>query len=133
MPPLFDGVRTELTLVPCTQNLRSLRPGVTTAQLLVVNEFEQRLSTSTRVECLFRSYLSAIDTPQADRSIFSVGVAGTLAGQTRIRGVDGGLLGVLTEVAEEQTLIPGIPAGKTASQLGMQGERELADRITLPR
>ncbi len=109
----FDGaaagsgfVSTELTLVPCSENLVDGLPSLTvTAQLLVNNEFEQRFSTSTRVNCYQNIRLSDIDTrpgPEGDQaSIFSVGVQGTLGGNTRIQGVQGsengngyGLLGL---------------------------------------
>jgi hypothetical protein len=86
----------ELTLVPCTEDFLTQRTDATTAQFLVYNEFEQRFSTSRQVRCLFDSPLSEIDTSQSDRSIFNVSVAGTIAGQTRIRGVGGGLVGAAT-------------------------------------
>ena len=76
-----------------------------TAQMLIYNEFEQRFSTNSRVQCYQATRLSDIDTqpgPSGDAfSIFNVGVQGTITGQTRIRGVRGpdgelgyGLLGV---------------------------------------
>lgn len=85
--------RTELTLVPCSQDFLSQAIDPVTAQFLVFNEFEQRFSTSRQVRCLLDSQLSLIDTSQPNRSIFSATVAGTIAGQTRITGVNGGLLG----------------------------------------
>jgi hypothetical protein len=90
---------TDLTLVPCGNNFLTQTPGQVTAQFLVFNEFEQRFSTSTNVNCFYESEISNIDTPDSGRSIFSFNVAGTLAGQTIIRGVGSsstgnGLLGV---------------------------------------
>ena len=43
----------DLTLVPCTEDFKNQRPELskTTAQFLVFNEFEQRLSTSIPIEC----------------------------------------------------------------------------------
>jgi len=68
-------------------------PGVTTAQYLVFNEFEQRFSTSTKVDCYLETPLSDIDTrpgPEGDPfSIFNVGVQGTLTGMSRLRSVAG--------------------------------------------
>ena len=100
---LFDGAEdpisesytasSELTLVPCTEDFVAQSTPPVTAQFLVYNEFEQRFSTSRTVRCLLDSELSRIDTSQPDRSIFNASVAGTVAGQTRIRGVGGGLLG----------------------------------------
>jgi hypothetical protein len=77
---------TELTLIPCGNNFANIEPGRVVAQMLVFNEFEQRFSTSAVVDCLYNKRISNIDTPNSNRSIFSAGVSGTLAGQTRIQG-----------------------------------------------
>jgi hypothetical protein len=47
------------------------------------------MSTATRIQCYRDSLLSNIDTKVGGEagSVFNVGVQGTLAGQTRIRGV----------------------------------------------
>ncbi len=100
---------TELTLVPCTQDFRGQSTPPVTAQFLVYNEFEQRLSTSRRVECLLDTPISRIDTSQPTNSIFSVNVGGTITGQARIRGVGGGLagvavLGMATDFTDASTL-----------------------------
>jgi len=110
-PEIGGIVKTDLTLVPCSENLGD--PDVSAnfevvAQMLIYNEFEQRFSSSARVECYRATTLADIDTfpgPSGDTfSIFSVGVQGTITGQTRIRGVQGadgnlgyGLLGVACE------------------------------------
>jgi hypothetical protein len=96
---LFPTISTDLTLVPCGNDFLRQTPGRVTAQFLVFNEFEQRFSTSRTVDCFFESPISNIDTPNNSHSIFSFNVAGTLAGQTLIRGVGSastghGLLGV---------------------------------------
>lgn len=103
---LFDGAidpidnasvaDTELTLVPCSVDLSGADPSLasSTAQFLVFNEFEQRFSTSHRVNCFYQSSLSRIDTTQPERSIWSAGVSGTVAGQTRIRAVGASLIAV---------------------------------------
>ena len=116
-------VLNRLVLVPCTEDLQLAIPSRVTAQYLVFNEFEQRFSTSAPVDCYFDRQLSLIDTRDELRSIFSAFVSGTIAGQTRIRGVNGGLLGVL--VTES-------PGGVVAANLHFQGDREQADRWTLP-
>ncbi len=87
---------TDLTLVPCSEDLLlgSANLARSTAQFLVYNEFEQKLSASRQVNCFDEVLLSNIDTRNNSRSIFSVGVSGTIAGQTRIRAVGSGLLGV---------------------------------------
>jgi hypothetical protein len=84
-------VRTELTLVPCSEDFNLQAPITTVVQYLVFNEFEQRYSTSRSVRCFSEIVLSDIDTrpgPVGDQqSIFNVAVQGTLTGQTLIRGV----------------------------------------------
>ena len=108
---------TDLTLVPCSEDVEDTatpRTTTTTAQFLVYNEFEQRFSTSTRVDCFLETQLSAIDAPMdPTASIFNVAVQGTLTGQTRIRPVLGsetdrghGLIGV----AEEFNSVPSLVA-----------------------
>jgi hypothetical protein len=101
---------TELTLVPCSNDFTSQNPGRTTAQFLVFNEFEQRFSTSRTIDCLFDGTLSSIDTRTAARSIFSAGVAGTIAGQTRIRGIGGNLV---TDPNGVSRCVGGADAGET--------------------
>lgn len=93
------GALTDLTLLPCGDDFLRQIPGQSVAQLLVINEFEQRLSASKRVDCFYESVLSGIDTNTPSRSIFSYKVQGTLVGQTWIRGTGSadtghGLVGV---------------------------------------
>lgn len=92
---------TQLTLVPCGNNILGRQPGSVVAQFLVFNEFEQRFSASTKVDCVYDRQISNIDTPNNARSIWSAGVSGTITGQTRIQGVGNsstgnGLTGVAT-------------------------------------
>jgi hypothetical protein len=118
----FDGARndytgrtvtTHLTLVPCTEDATSASSDpstsknvVTTVQLLVFNEFEQRFSGTTRLNCFKEIQLSDLDVKvgQEKFSIFNVGIEGTLVGQTRIRPVTGsetdrghGIVGIAEE------------------------------------
>lgn len=144
---------TDLTLVPCTEDFEARRLDLsqTVAQFLVFNEFEQRFSTSITVNCFREIQLSDLDTSSdKSRSIFSAGVAGTLTGQTRIRGVVndlntgvGGntLVGIAEEfrcagatyefptcdMVDSQRLVSG--AGKN---LHFQGRRPQSDFIYLP-
>jgi hypothetical protein len=127
-------VTTELTLVPCGDNLLTREPGAVTAQFLVFNEFEQRFSTSRAIDAFYSSGISTIDTANPNRSIFSAGVSGTIAGQTRIRGVGDaatgrGLIGV-AEMALE-TSDPDARSG-VAYNINQQGNSATADVITLP-
>lgn len=141
-------VATDLTLIPCTQDFLTQNPdlSLTVAQFLVFNEFEQRFSTSRTVRCFEELRLSSVDTRQNERSIFSAGVAGTLTGQTRIRGVvDGGtdhgntLLGVAEEFRCRGADFPfcsfTAPAdlvSTSAMNLHFQGTRPERDFLYLP-
>ena len=120
----------ELTLVPCTQDFRAQTIPPVTAQFLVYNEFEQRLSTSRQVSCLLDSQLSRLDTTQPDRSIFFAGNSGTIAGQARIRGVGGGLVGAAVLSLGGPFIDP---ASAVASySLDQAVERSASDIISLP-
>ncbi len=86
-------VNSRMTVVPCGANLLLDEPGSATLQFLIYNEFEQRFSSSTRVDCYRETRLADIDTRPGvagdQRSIFSVGTQGTLTGMSRIRSVSG--------------------------------------------
>jgi hypothetical protein len=89
-------VHSEITLVPCQRDylLQTANGGPTTIQFLIFNEFEQRFSTSTKVNCYKEIRLSDIGSnqpgPDGDKfSIFNVGVSGTLTGMSRLRSVAG--------------------------------------------
>jgi len=89
--PGGGSIRTDLTLVPCSQDFNFQAPRSVVAQYLVFNEFEQRFSTSRSVTCFQEIALSDIDTRPGSAddafSIFNVAVQGTFTGQTIIRGV----------------------------------------------
>ncbi len=136
----FDGaidpvsekvVTTDLTLIPCTTDYLRQAPVTTPVQFLVFNEFEQRFSTSRSVTCFSELKLSNIDTYTSERSLFNVAVAGTLTGQTRIRGVTDGhtdhghaLLGLAEEFRRE--------GGSAAFNLHFHGSRPQSDFVYLP-
>jgi hypothetical protein len=113
--------------VPCTENFLQQDVPSVTAQFLVYNEFEQRFSTSRLIRCLLDTPISRIDTTQSSRSIFSAAVAGTVAGQTRITGVGGGLIGSATLTLEGATGSAG-----SAYNLNQFADRDEADFITIP-
>jgi hypothetical protein len=131
------GAHSELSLVPCTQNLLTQEVPRVTAQFLVYNEFEQRLSTSRPIECLLTTPISRIDTTQPERSIWNAALQGTVAGQTRITGVQGGLVGVaaLSFCAPNDS---GGCAGvriidaHAGYNLNQRGDREEPDFILIP-
>ena len=134
---LFDGAvdpisgtataSSELSLVPCTEDFLIQKVPSVTAQFLVYNEFEQRFSTSRLVRCLLDSPISNIDTTQSSRSIFSAAVSGTVAGQTRITGVGGGLIGSATLNFQGETTSAG-----SAYNLNQFADRDEADFIRIP-
>lgn len=129
-PVTGETVVTDLTLIPCSEDFLRQEVFATTVQFNVFNEFEQRFSTSRRLECFRDIQLSNLDTAFNDRSIFSAQVAGTLTGQTRMRGVVGtdpsygnGILAI----AEEYR-----PTGTAAVNIHTQGVRSQQDFIYLP-
>jgi hypothetical protein len=147
----FDGspdpvngniVLTNLTLVPCSEDFLFQSTFKITVQMLIFNEFEQRLSTSRRIECLEDIQLSNIDTrdtPDDDfASIFNVAVQGTLAGQTRLRSVQTadttrgtGIIGVATE--KYFAFESGEFVASDAFNLHQAGIRTQGDVINAPR
>jgi hypothetical protein len=84
-------VISDLTVVPCGEDLLNQTPTGATLQFLVFNEFEQKFSTSTSFSCFKEVQLSDIDTRPGlfgnAQSIFNAAMEGTLTGQTRIRPV----------------------------------------------
>jgi hypothetical protein len=132
-PALSDTVSTDLTLVPCSEDLNLQLPVSTQVQFLVFNEFEQRFSTSRRLSCFWELALSDIDTRPGSNddwaSIFNVNVEGTLSGQTQIRGVGAGhgLLGVAEEFHANTERLH-----SAAFALDQRGTRAQPDTIVLP-
>ena len=99
------------------------------------NEFEQRLSTSRRVDCLLDTPISRIDTSQPANSIFSVNVGGTITGQARIRGIGSGLAGVaVLGLASNPADLPGSLVGWAGYALDTVAETEIdaPDTIRIP-
>ena len=83
------AITTNVTFVPCTEiliNDPDAQP-TTRVQFLIFNEFEQRMSTATIVQCYKDTPLWGIDAKSQDASVFNVSVQGTLVGQTRMRPV----------------------------------------------
>jgi len=129
---LFDGVfnpvsgermTTELTLVPCSNDYLRQIPGNAVVQYIVYNEFEQRFSTSRSVDCKFQTDISLIDTTDRERSIFSAGVAGTVAGQSRLNPIGSGLLGVIYEYGYSSA---------AEANIHYQGDRPDPDLVVVP-
>jgi hypothetical protein len=145
---LAGVTKTDLTLIPCGADLLRQDPGVIVAQFLVFNEFEQRFSTSRTVDCFLETLMSNIDTPNSERSIFSATVSGTIAGQTRIRGVGGsptgrGLIGVarlqvdtvipIDDAQQAQVSYDGLKLRRSAAyNIHQQGDSTSSDTIIFP-
>lgn len=116
-------IRTELTLIPCSQDFENLVPSQVRISVDVTNEFEERASASFLVDCWYNQRLADIDSGQgkctgdeattctSDKqcidankgfcnksSIFAPGLRGSSTFYTTFTPVDGG--GVLA-VAEE--------------------------------
>lgn len=135
-------VESDLVLVPCAQDFltQTANGAPTVVQFLVYNEFEQRFSTSTSVQCYKETPLVDIDTrpgPEGNSfSIFAAGVQGTVTGTSRLRSVAGpntngydanGILAILSE-----TWITEGGEFSTASNVQFQGSREQGDQIIIP-
>ncbi|MBI4515571.1 MAG: hypothetical protein HY699_07125 [Deltaproteobacteria bacterium] len=92
---VVERVATDIVVIPCSEDFLNQDPtfGAAILQFLIYNEFEQRFSTATRVNCFKEVQLSDIDTrfgvADNNGSIFNAAVQGTLTGQTRIRPVVG--------------------------------------------
>jgi hypothetical protein len=141
-PSNGNRILTRLTLVPCSEDFLTQTTFKITVQMLIFNEFEQRLSTSRRIECLEDIQLSDIDTrPIPDdnfASIFNFAVQGTLAGQTRLRSVQTsdttrgtGIVGIATESYFQ--FEGGELLGTDAFNLHQAGARLQGDVIRAPR
>lgn len=132
-----SNVTTDLTFVPCSQDYLNEATNRLVLQFLIFNEFEQRFSASTNVDCWREVQLSDIDTrpgPAGNAtSIFSVNVQGTLAGQTRIRPVASNGLGngILSISEERWTSVSGGLTRSTASNVHSTGATAIGDRMIL--
>jgi hypothetical protein len=134
---------TDLTLVPCTQDFENVTPSSVTVQFLIFNEFEERFSASTTVNCWDNFYLFQVDSPKnPSRSVFSFSTLGTTVAHTRITPVGatgqvpaaGGVIGVAgTTRADASGSL-----ARVALNIHMEGDRftgtggTVIDKITLP-
>jgi hypothetical protein len=120
-----SNIRTELTVVPCTEDLENQAPSSVTVQFLVTNEYETTLSASTTYTCWGNSDLEDINPNAFTRDALDTDFA-----QTRIRAVGQG--GVLL-VAEEFHSISDGPASVAAAAFNpvVEGERSGLDVTTI--
>jgi hypothetical protein len=141
--PVSDAdIRTQLTLVPCSENFETQTPSHVIVQFLVYNEFESRFSTSTTVTCWKNTFLTDIDSPNnPDQSVFSAATLGSAVAQTRMNPADptdGTFNGAVVGVAE--TIRSGATSrARTAHAIHTEGDRFTGtdggafDQIILPR
>jgi hypothetical protein len=123
---------TTLTLTPCSVNLYGTHAPLTglVVQFLIMNEYEQRFSTSRSFTQLPSMQLSNIDTHVAERSVFSAAVQGTLTGTTRIRsGGDSAFIGMAVE--RHESLADAARVTTAAFNLHSEGERATPEVIEL--
>lgn len=130
-------VRTQLTLVPCTENFEQQMPTPVTVQFLITNEFESTFSTSTTFTCWGNFYLDDIS------SAFDVNLLGTQFAQTQMTAVatdsSGNPMSGFVGVAEEFHLDTNVgntsgtsARARAALNLFGEGVRANSDLITLP-
>jgi hypothetical protein len=119
-------IETELVFASCSSNPEAEAGAV--AQFLVYNEFGQRFSTSRPIADRVAIPLANIDTADPSRSIFSVNVNGTLAGQTQVVGLGSGLHLLAFEKHRDLTTDA---VHSAALEVHHAGERRSEDRIVL--
>jgi hypothetical protein len=95
--PTGCPVTTELTLVPCQEDLENQQAAGVTVQFVIRNEFEEHFSASTSVSCFLNIPLNQIAPP--GNNAFTVGTLGTTTAYTRINPStgQGGVLGLAEE------------------------------------
>lgn len=125
-------VTTNLTLIPCSEDIENLKPSSSTVAFTIWNEFETRFSASTTVNCWLSEELNKIH-PNA----FSYSLLGTFSAHTRIQPNPGapGVLGIAEETRHDAF------NGSTVSAVAafnLQGEGNrfdgsgVTDMMTLP-
>jgi hypothetical protein len=131
---------TDLTLIPCNEDFENSLPSQVTVQFQIFNEFEQKLSASTTVNCWDNFFLYQVDSPNdPERSVFSFSTLGTTVAHTRVIPVTpvgdfaGGVLGVVgvTRANAHGNL------ARVALNIHVEGDRFTGsggkiDKITLP-
>lgn len=124
MPHFFGGasdavsqtdVSTRFILVPCSQEATAELGGGVSIQYRVYDEYAQPYGTIGGVNCLQDKAICNIDATNCSRSMFSVSATGTLTGETALRFVTGGLVGVIVE----EHGIPGDPSGVQSAAFNM--------------
>lgn len=133
-------VTSDLTVIPCAEDLALQSPESATLQFLIFNEFEQRFSTSTSFKCFKEAQLSDIDTRSGSfgnsQSIFSFSTQGTITGQIRIRPVPGASSDnrvlAIGEEFWDNNKAPGGHSSAAANLVIVPGAGAFGDTIDIP-
>lgn len=123
-------VSTELTIVPCTQDLELLERPRVTVQFLITNEFEELFSASTVVDCWGNFRLN-----QAAANVFNAAVVGTRFVQTQMKSADDqiGFLAIAEEIHSQPKGASGEDLIRRAAiNLHNSGARLNGDIIRIP-
>jgi hypothetical protein len=126
-------VTTNLTLVPCSEDIEDQLPASSTVSFTIWDEFERRFSSSVTVNCWFSADLNQIH-PNA----FSYSTLGTFSAHTRITPNPGapGVLGVAEETRSDNAAGPTTMSASAAFNLHGEGNRfdgsGVTDTMILP-
>jgi hypothetical protein len=124
------SIDTRPALVPCTLDLSFSTFSDPSIQYSIFNEFGQQFTLEgTRTGTRMGS-LSEIDGQEREASPFFAAVAGSLTGQTRLRSVQSGVLGIAIE--ERSDLADPSHKSRAAFNLGGAGTRGAVDTVVLP-
>jgi hypothetical protein len=118
---IVDGLKlsTELTLVPCQENLENQIPSSRTVDFVIFDEFENQFSTSVTINCYFNKALARISSILTHNGGLSTPTA-----YTRITSRNGGVIGMAEEFRNG--------TGAAAFNLVNEGYQAVADHIILP-
>jgi hypothetical protein len=113
---------TRITVVPCSRDYENQIPATVTLQFTATNEFEDRFSASTTVQCWGEFGLGDVS------DVLTHAVLGTVHGQTQITPVGSGGFLVVGESLRE------IGDRRTAAMINLhlRGQRPDGDQIRLP-
>jgi hypothetical protein len=120
-----SNVRTEVTVVPCTEDFENQIPGQAVVQFLIINEFEELFSTSTSLTCWANWDLGKVN------AVFTEAFLGSRFAQTQMHPAtpdQSGILGVM----EEFHSLSGANESRDALNLHGEGDRPDGDVIVLP-
>jgi hypothetical protein len=120
-----SSVKTEVTVVPCTEDFENQIPGQAVVQFLIINEFEELFSTSTTLTCWANWDLGAVN------PVFSEAFLGSRFAQTRMHPATPDQAGILGVMEEFHSLSAGNES-RDALNLHGEGNRPAGDVIILP-